>query len=60
VTESADQSIARTVISSTADKNQQILILNAMQSVTRADIQNGATFLSIMENNLDVLKKALN
>ena len=59
VTESADRSIARTVISSTAEKNQQILVLNAMQSVTQSDIQNGAEYLSVMESNLDVLKEAL-
>jgi len=59
VTESADQSIARTVISSTPRRNQQIHVLNAMQSVTRRDIHNGATYLSIMESNLGVLREAL-
>ena len=60
VTESADQSIAKTVISNTSGKNQQILILDAMQSVTLDDIQNGSTYLSIMRNNLNVLIEALN
>jgi zinc transport system substrate-binding protein len=59
VTESADQSIARTIIENTAAKNQRILVLNAMQSVTAGDIQAGATYLSIMESNLAVLKQAL-
>jgi len=59
VTESADQSLARTVINSTPRKSQQILVLNAMQSVTRRDIDNGATYLSIMESNLAVLREAL-
>jgi zinc transport system substrate-binding protein len=59
VTESADHSIAQTVINSTPDRNQQILVLNAMQSVTRRDIDNGMTYLSIMEDNLNVLKEAL-
>ena len=59
VTESADQSIADTVIDNTREKNQQILVLDAMQSITRSDLQNGATYLSIMESNLDVLKEAL-
>jgi len=59
VTESGDQSIARTIISNTAAKNQQILALDAMQSVTQNDISAGTTFLSIMENNLNALKSAL-
>ena len=59
VTESSDQSIARTVIDSTAAKNQNILVLNALQSVTADDVRNGAAYLDLMQNNLDVLKEAL-
>ena len=60
VTETSDQSIARTVINNTRDRNQQILVMDSMKSVTAADIRNGVTYLSIMENNLAVLKQALN
>jgi len=60
VAEDSDQSIARTVIESTTAKNQRILVLDGMKSVTAADILNGATYLSIMENNLTVLREALN
>ena len=60
VTESADQSIAQTVINSTDTKNQRILVLDAMQSVTSADVESGVTYLSVMRNNLEVLKDALN
>ena len=59
VTESADQSIARTIISNTRDKNQQIHVLNAMQSVTASDVRSGASYLSIMESNLKVIKVVL-
>ena len=59
VTESSDQSIAVTIISNTAGKNQQILVLDAMQSVTADDAQNGSTYISVMESNLAVLKEAL-
>jgi zinc transport system substrate-binding protein len=59
VTESADQSIARTVIQNTRARSQRICVLDAMQSVSSGDVQNGATYLSIMESNLDVLKEAL-
>lgn len=59
VTESSDQSIAKTIKNNTVEKNQQILVLDAMQSVASNDITNGTTYLSIMESNLDVLKEAL-
>jgi zinc transport system substrate-binding protein len=59
VTESSDQSIARTVINNTESKNQKILRLDSMQSVTFNDVRNGVTYLSIMESNLNVLKEAL-
>ena len=59
VTESADQSIARTIVSNTKEKNQQIHVLNAMQAVTANDIRSGASYLAIMESNLNVLKQAL-
>jgi len=59
VTESGNLAIAETVISNTASRNQQILVLDSMQSVTTADVQNGVTFLSIMESNLNILKDAL-
>jgi zinc transport system substrate-binding protein len=59
VTESADKSIAETIISSSTDKNQQILVLDSMQSSNDVDRQQGVTFISIMESNLEVLKAAL-
>jgi len=59
VTESADQSIAGTIINNTEHKNQRILVLDAMQSVSQNDIQDGATYRSIMESNLAVLREAL-
>ena len=58
--ESADGKIAQTVIANTVDKDQQVLTMDAMQSTTVKDIENGATYFSIMESNLQVLKQALN
>ncbi len=58
--ENADNAIANAVISSTESKNQQIAALNSMQSVNSDDIANGASYLTIMQNNLTVLKEALN
>ena len=59
VTESADQALARTIISNTNEQNQQILVMDAMQATTLKDFQNGATYLSVMEYNLEILKEAL-
>ena len=57
--ESADGSIARTVVENTKDKAQQILTMDSMQSTTAQDVAAGASYLAIMEQNLDVLKSAL-
>ena len=42
-----------------ADAGCVKLKLNSMQSVTRRDIENGASYLQIMKDNLTVLKQAL-
>lgn len=54
--EGNNHKIAETIIKNTENKNQEILTLNSMQG----SIFEGDTYLSIMENNLEVLKKALN
>ena len=60
VTESSDGAVANTVISNTSDKTQKVLSLNSMQSVTAKDVENNVTYLGIMQENLNVLKEALN
>jgi zinc transport system substrate-binding protein len=57
--ESSDGRIAQAVRDNTEEKNQKILVLNSMQSVTDSDVKNGVTYLGIMEENLEVLKEAL-
>ena len=52
--------IAETIVSATARKNQKILALNSLQSITAQDVINGASYLEAMESNLAVLKEALN
>jgi zinc transport system substrate-binding protein len=52
--------IAETVVQATKTRSQKILALDSMQSVTAQDVKAGVTYLSIMENNLEVLKEALN
>lgn len=57
--ESSDGKIARTVRENTQAKDQQILVMDSMQSTTAADVEAGVTYLSIMRDNLDVLAQAL-
>lgn len=60
VIENSDEKLAKTVLSNTADKNREILVMDSMQSVGKEEIQNGISYLSVMEANYEVLKKALN
>ena len=57
--DNTDGRIAETVIQTTKNKDQQIISMNSMQTTTAQDIQNGACFLTIMEENLEALKEAL-
>lgn len=58
--EGAQHKIAETIVNNTAIKNQQVLTMDSMQATTSTDVENGATYLSVMESNLEVLKTALN
>ncbi|WP_370814178.1 metal ABC transporter substrate-binding protein [Butyricicoccus pullicaecorum] len=57
--ENPNHKIAETVVANTSGKNQQVLSMDSMQSVTSKDVAAGATYLSVMEHNLDVLTQAL-
>ena len=57
--EGAAHHIARTVVENTRTKDQSILALDSMQSVTAGDVAAGASYLAIMERNLETLKTAL-
>ncbi len=52
--------IAETIMENTQTKDQKILSLNSMQGTTADEISAGATYLGIMENNLTILRDALN
>ncbi|MGN0350631.1 MAG: metal ABC transporter substrate-binding protein [Roseburia sp.] len=58
--ESSDGKIAETIKENTTNQNQQILVLDSMQATTSSDVENGTTYLSVMQSNLEVLKEALN
>lgn len=52
--------IARAILdASKKSKETPVLTLNSMQSVTDAQMQSGTDYLSIMQSNLEVLKKAI-
>lgn len=57
--EGADHKIAETIVQNTQSKDQKILTMDSMQSTTSKDVANGTSYLSVMENNLSVLKEAL-
>lgn len=57
--EGTQHKIAETIVHNTAQKNQQVLTMDSMQAVTANDAASGVSYLSIMEKNLSVLKKAL-
>ena len=54
-----DHRIAETIVRNTKGPEPQILTLDSMQSVSAKDIENGTTYLSVMEKDLEVLKQAL-
>ncbi|MBR2122635.1 MAG: zinc ABC transporter substrate-binding protein [Lachnospiraceae bacterium] len=58
-TEGSDQKLARTVMENAGSPDLKILTMDSMQSVSAKEIADGASYLSIMEKNLDVLKQAL-
>lgn len=60
VIENSDKKLAQTILSNTADKNREILVMDSMQSVGKEEMKNGVTYLSIMEENYETLSKALN
>lgn len=53
----SDGSVAKTVAS---QSNAEVRTLNSCQSVSEDDIKNGVSYLSIMKDNLSVLKEVLN
>ncbi|MCR4597814.1 MAG: zinc ABC transporter substrate-binding protein, partial [Acetatifactor sp.] len=58
--EGKNTKIAETVRDASTNKNVEILTLDSLQSVTAKDVEAGASYVKIMTENLEVLKKALN
>lgn len=57
--EGSDHRIAETVVQNTKAKNLQILTMDSLQGTTSKDVADGASYLSLMRKNLEVLKTAL-
>ncbi len=59
IIENSNDSLARSIINNSKNKNAAVEKLNSLQSVTDSDIAGGASYISIMQDNLDTLKKVL-
>ena len=57
--EGSDGSLARTVWENTSQNKQTVAQLNSLQAVTQQQAQEGLTYLSAMESNLQALAQAL-
>lgn len=55
----SDGKIAQTIAGNTKTRDQKVLLLDSMQSVSTQEIENGISYLSLMEQNLEVLEEAL-
>ncbi len=60
ILEKSDTRLADSIINSAKSSKQDILVLNSIQSVSGTEIAEGATYLGMMQENLEVLAKALN
>ena len=57
--ESSDGGIAKTVKDATTNKNQTIMTMDSLQSASTKEYKAGRNYLSVMEQNLTVLKDAV-
>ena len=58
--ESSDQKIADSIKRTSKKRECDIVVMDSLQSVTSEDVNNGITYLDVMRQNLEALKKALN
>lgn len=58
--EGPNDKIAKTIISNSKSKDQDVIEMDSMQSTSKGDVNKGATYLGVMENNLLSFEKALN
>ena len=53
--ENSNKDIANAIISNSGKKDVKIAELNSLQSVSKSDISSGASYISLMQKNYDVL-----
>ena len=51
--------VAGTIAQNVPDEDMKVAVMDSMQGTTLKDIESGATYLGIMQDNLAVLKEAL-
>ena len=57
--EGTDHRMAETIRNNTKLKDLKILSVNSLQAMTANDVKNGATYLEVMEKNLESFREAL-
>ncbi|SEL19146.1 metal ABC transporter substrate-binding protein [Ruminococcus albus] len=57
--ENSDGRIAQAIINSTKGKDQKTAVLDSIQSVSKEKIENSTTYISLMEQNVETLKTAI-
>ena len=56
---SENRTLAERIIEQSGKPQREILTVNSMQAISAAQISSGVTYLSVMEENLEVFTKAL-
>lgn len=59
ILEGSDGRIAGAILRNTKRPDRPVLTLNAMQGIAKSDVERGVTYLGIMRQNLETLKKAV-
>ena len=57
--ENSNKDIANSIITNSGKKDVKIAELNSLQSVSKGDISSGASYISLMQKNYDVLAGAV-
>ena len=58
--ESSDQKLANSIKRTSKKRDCEVVVMDSLQSVTSEDVNSGITYLDVMRQNLEALKKALN
>jgi zinc transport system substrate-binding protein len=59
IIDGSNDRLARVIIENSNSNDSKIAVFNSMQSVSKNDINKGVTYISIMRDNLETLKQAL-